>query len=107
MTVESKVSIKNILRVLYTHNIDWEDCKQQPLRYVDFEYLVMVVYELTTQDRICKEKWKKLRDYGVFIGRNKAVCVVDLERVREIIEAPLRKKDVATPETGLIEEEIL
>lgn len=94
MTVESKTSIKNILNTLYTNCDNWNTDHEIPIKYIEFKFYLMVSYELTHQERICKEKWKTLREFGVFSRGNKSQAIVNLDKVRSILEIPSQKQEI-------------
>ena len=45
--------------------------------------------ELIGTERVCKEKWKNLIEFGLFKRANQYVAIVDLEKVRAKIKPPI------------------
>jgi len=45
--------------------------------------------EFIGTERVCKEKWKNLIEFGIFKGANQYSAIVDIEKVRAKIKPPI------------------
>lgn len=63
--------------------------KQDKITFADFKRILMFESEFIGTERVCKEKWKNLIEFGIFKGANQYSAIVDIEKVRAKIKPPI------------------
>ena len=94
MTIESKVTLKAVLLKIH-EEMGYEYSGESTMHYRDFKRIIMIDSDFTTQDRVCRLRWKDLTEMGYArkVNKSKETIILRFEVIaRDLIKWELIPK---------------